>query len=358
MSRWDLIVAGGGVIGLGAAFSAASAGWRVLVLEASEQAPSGASAVAAGMLAPLAEAHDMPDDLVRAAIESAEAYASFIGAVERHGGPAGFVDRGTLLVAADRDQAGDLEQLRRSHARLGVAAEPLSIRELLRREPRISPRVAGALWCPDDHAVSPLALGRALVLAIEALGGEVRTGLCVTEIEAGEGWQVRADGVDGEIVVRSDRVLIAAGLKSQALLGTALDLGLRPVKGQVLHLVGERLIDRVVRTPKVYLVPREDRLVVGASEEEMGEHAAPLAGVTLELLYEAWRTLPGIYDLELDRIVVGHRPSTRDGRPVIGEVPERPGLFVAAGHHRHGVLLVPWTAERLAKLWGLPRAGR
>lgn len=351
---WDLVVVGAGVIGLGAAFVAARAGWRVLVLEAGPTVPGGASAVAAGMLAPLAEAHDMPDDLVRIAVRSAERYPSFVAEVQQAGVEAEFLDRGTLLVAADRDQAGDLEQLQRAHARLGVAAEPLTVRELLRREPRISPRVAGALWCPDDHAVSPLGLARALTRAVESLGGEVRTGIRVLSVSTGVVMCRSEGGLPHAIATR--RALVAAGLASQALLASRLDLGLRPVKGQVLHLVGERLIDRVVRTPRVYLVPREDRLVVGASEEEMGEHATPLAGVTMDLLYEAWRVLPGIYDLELDRIVVGHRPSTRDGRPFVGEVPGLERVWVAAGHHRHGILLVPWTADRLADLWGLASA--
>jgi len=147
-------------------------------------------------------------------------------------------------------------------------------------------------------------------------------------------------------------VLVAAGLHSAEVVpdevNAALDMGLRPVKGQLLILKGDPLIDRVVRTPRVYLVPRGNRLVVGASEEEVGHHAEPLAGVTMDLLYEAWRTVPGVYELELEQIVVGHRPSTRDGCPVVRSVgPE--GLFVATGHHRHGVLLAPWTAQVFAQ---------
>ena len=118
--------------------------------------------------------------------------------------------------------------------------------------------------------------------------------------------------------------------------------------GQVLHLRGERLLSGGVRTPRVYLVPRGDVLVIGASEEEVGEHAAPLAGITMDLLYEAWRPLPGVYALELAEMRVGHRPSSRAGRPLVEGLGD--GLFVAAGHHRHGVLLAAWTADRMADL--------
>jgi len=356
VSRPDLIVVGGGIIGLSAAFLAARGGLQVVVVDARQPATTGATAVAAGMLAPLAEAHDMPDDLVRHGIESARRYPSFIDSVQELGGPTGFNPKGTLLVAAYRDQAGDLEQLGRSHQRLGLQVERLSVRQVLRREPRISPRIAGGLWCPEDHAVPPVQLGRALVRAIEALGGQVRVGAVAQAIDPeGEGIGVRVHHGGQEQTWRAPRVLVAAGLGSQQVLGDVVELALRPVKGQVLHLRGEALLGGVVRTPRVYLVPFQDRLVVGASEEEMGEHAEPLAGVTMDLLYEAWRTLPGVYDLELERILVGHRPSTRNGRPVIGPLgPE--GLFVACGHHRHGILLAPWTADVLADMWGLTPA--
>ncbi|MFK7927868.1 MAG: glycine oxidase ThiO [Myxococcota bacterium] len=348
----DLLVVGAGIIGLSCAFEAASRGMRVRVLDRGSPG-AGASGVAAGMLAPLAEAHDMPDEWVRIGVQSAELYGGFIERVEVMGGPAGFLSRGTLLVAADRDQARDLDQLERAHERLGMAAERISIREVIRREPALSPRVAGALWCADDHAVNPAELCAALVRAIRALGGTIETGVHVEGVSSeGPGLGVRVVGAKVDTPRLARRVLVAAGLHSAEVLPielrSELDMGLRPVKGQVLILKGDPLISRVVRTPRVYLVPRGNRLVVGASEEEVGHHSEPLAGVTMDLLYEAWRTVPGVYELELEQIVVGHRPSTRDGCPVVRPVgPE--GLFVATGHHRHGILLAPWTAHVFAQ---------
>lgn len=347
---WDLVVVGAGVIGLSCAFEAASDGLRVLVVDA-EGPAARSSGVAAGMLAPPAEAHDMPEDVLRSSVQSATLYPSFIERVEAHGGRAGYLDRGTLLVAVDRDQAGDLEQLSRSHQRYGLQVELLTVRQALRIEPRISPRIAGGLRCADAHAVEPVALCGALVHAIEALGGRVQCGARVGRVRVGE----RVEGVDllgesGEVSrIDAPRVLVAAGLGSAALVAPFVALHLRPVKGQVLHLRGERLIDRVVRTPRVYLVPHRDRLVVGASEEELGAHDQPLAGVTMDLLYEAWRVLPGIYELELEACVVGHRPCLRDGRPIVQRVGP-PGLILATGHHRHGILLAPHTAAAVRAL--------
>jgi glycine oxidase len=343
----DVVVVGAGLIGLTAAFELATAGLRPLVLDRAGPA-SGATGVAAGMLAPLAEAHDMPEDVLRTSIASARAYPDLVARVERLGEPCGYRPTGTLLVAADRDQAGDLDQLARAHARLGLAHEVLTVREVLRREPRISPRIAGGLACPEDHAVEPPVFAAALVRAIRALGGEVRPDVGVASIVAGDAAVGGVKLTDGSSV-RAPRVVVAAGLASAALVAPWIDLAMRPVKGQVLHLRGAPLLHGVVRTPRVYLVPRGDVLVVGASEEELGEHDRPLAGVTMDLLYEAWRVLPDTFELELDGIRIGHRPCPRDGRPRVQALGPA-GLVLATGHHRHGILLAPWTASEVVRL--------
>ena len=118
-----------------------------------------------------------------------------------------------------------------------------------------------------------------------------------------------------------------------------------PVKGQVVALRGETLLSCVVRTPRVYLVPRaEGRLVVGASMEEQGFDQAPTAGVVMDLLREAYRALPGVYELQIEALRTGLRPMLVDGMPAFGPCD---GVYVATGHHRHGVLLTPATVARV-----------
>lgn len=348
---WDLIVIGAGMGGLAAATHAARAGWRVLILDRSDSPPGGATAVAAGMLAPLAEAHDMPDEVLVDAIESAQRYPAFLGALGIDSEEVGYLSSGTLLVGADRDQLGELVQLQRFHARLGVAAERITVAEALRREPGLNPRISGALWCPDDHSIQPVLLAHALLRAAQRAGATVRSGTNVHAIRSEGHWVVEAEDIEFE----SARVLVAAGAASASLLAPWADLGLRPVKGQLIRLRGEALLTRVVRSTRAYLVPRGSDLIVGASEEEMGWDERALAGVTLDLLYEAWRLIPGVYDLEVVGTRVGHRPSTRGGRPFVGELPGAEGLYASVGHHRHGVLLAPWTASELARAWGLAR---
>mgnify|MGYP003335244832 CR=1 FL=1 len=127
-------------------------------------------------------------------------------------------------------------------------------------------------------------------------------------------------------------------------------LPMRPVKGQILRLRGERIIQHVVRTPDVYLVPRADgELVIGASMEDVGFDERSRAGAVHDLLREARRAVPGIAELDLAECNVGFRPALRDHLPAIGAV-DGAGLFVATGHFRNGVELAPITARLLADL--------
>jgi len=200
--------------------------------------------------------------------------------------------------------------------------------------------------------VDPRLLVRALVAGIEALGGEVRTGHDVREVSTRDGRVAGLSGrshLHGEFELEIGEVVISAGPWLDRAPAMPLPaLGIRPVKGQILRLRGNPLVRHVIRTPDVYVVPRGDGgLVLGATMEEMGFDRSATAGAVLDLLRHAWLALPGIYDLELVRVDVGLRPAVDDQMPVIGPTPV-PGLWLAAGHHRHGILLAVATAEHLA----------
>jgi glycine oxidase len=127
----------------------------------------------------------------------------------------------------------------------------------------------------------------------------------------------------------------------------------RPVKGQILTLRGapaEAVADRIVVTERVYLVPRADgRLIAGATVEEMGFDDRVTAGGVFELLREAYRALPDVAELELERAVAGLRPGTPDNAPIVGRA-EVEGLVYATGHFRNGILLAPLTANAVVSL--------
>ena len=349
----DMVVIGGGVIGLAIAYEAAYAGDRVIVLDA-QQPGGGASAVAAGMLAPASEVEGADDALVALAVESVRRYPEWVTRLEQRSQcTCGYRTEGTLLIALSRDHLEELERMAAIQARLGLPTAFLSQDAIQEREPFLTSRAIAALDAPNDRQVNPRRLAQALLTAIRAAGGVV--------IAHAEG--ARAELTDGRVTgasygngserqeIRTTAVVIAAGAWSRtAMPPEAAALQLRPVKGQVLRLRGQPLIRHIIRSPDVYLVPRVDgELVVGATMEEQGFDARPTAGAVHDLLHEAMRVLPGISELELTETGVGFRPALRDNLPAIGATSVE-GLYLATGHYRHGVMLAPTTAELLYRL--------
>jgi glycine oxidase len=355
-ARSDVVVVGGGVIGLAVAHGVARRGARVLVLEREDAAGAEvrgvATRAAAGMLAPTSEADLTDRAVVDLELDSLRRYPAFVADVEALSGrPCGLRTEGTVWVALNRDQAADLERLSAIQRVKGLEARPLGPDDVQAREPHLSSRVVAGLLVAGDHQIDPRALAGALAAAVERLGGQVAQGHRVLRVDHGGG---RVRGVSGvaagrPFTVASDAVVLAAGVWSGEIQAPLPPLGLRPVKGQIVRLRGDALVRHVVRTPDVYLVPRADgELLVGATMEEQGLDPRPTAGAVLDLLREAWRVLPGVYDLAVIELSVGFRPALREPRPVIGEAETR-GLFVATGHYRNGVLLAPATGHHLAE---------
>lgn len=349
--RSEVIVVGGGVTGLAVAHELARRGREVLVLDR-DDVPGVATHAAAGMLAPTSEADLTERSLVDLELDSLGRYPGFVAAIEGLSGRScGYRTEGTLWVALNRDQEGDLERLSAFQRAKGLAARPLSPEEVLAREPHLSGRIVAGLLAEGDHQVDPRALAAALRTALARLGGRVAIGCRATRIEHAAGQVEAVSGVAGEVAFRvpCEVVVLAAGVWSEEVAAPVPPLGLRPVKGQLVRLAGPDLVSHVVRTPEVYLVPRQGgALLVGATMEEQGFDALPTAGAVLDLLREAWRLLPGVYDLAVTELSVGFRPAVRDHRPVIGGTATR-GLYVATGHFRNGVLLAPATAHHLAE---------
>jgi glycine oxidase len=349
--RSEVIVVGGGVTGLAVAYELARRGREVLVLDRDDLAGV-ATHAAAGMLAPTSEADLTDRVMVDLELDSLARYPEFVSTLEGLTGEScGYRTEGTLWVALDRDQDGELDRLASMQRAKGLAARRLAPAEVLGREPHVSGRIVGGLLAPDDHQVDPRALAHALVAALARLGGRVAVGCRATRIEHSAGAVAAVTGLTdrGPFEIRADVVILAAGVWSEEVASPTPPLGLRPVKGQLVRLSGPELVRHIVRSPDVYLVPRRGgELLVGATMEEQGLDAMPTAGAVLDLLREAWRLLPAIYDLALAEVSVGFRPVVRDHRPVIGATGTR-GLYVATAHFRNGVLLAPATAYHLAE---------
>lgn len=351
-----MVVIGGGVIGMAIAWQVALRGLAVVVVD--PQPGRGASWAAAGMLTPVTEAYYGEEELLRLNLASARRYPSFVAELESASGlQVGYRTNGTLAVAADSGDRAVLEDLHRYQQELGLESEMVSGRECRALEPMLAPGIRGGLLVAGDHQVDGRALHRALTVAAGSAGVEVRT-TAVSEVLVASD---RVTGVrlgNGETIA-APTVLLAAGCWSASVAGVPHDARppVRPVKGHILRLrspTRRPLLGRNVRGlvagSHFYLVPRGDgRLVVGATVEEMGFDTTVMAGAVHDLLRDARAVVPGTAELELVESHAGLRPGSPDNLPIMGQS-VLPGLAVATGHYRNGVLLAPATADAMASL--------
>lgn len=347
----EVVIVGGGAIGLATGFELARRGTPVTIFERGE-AGRGTSWQAAGMLAPDAEIEFEELDLYELNRESLRRWADFARRVEAASGESvDYRDEGTLVVADDRDSAEALERLYRFQQEQGASVEWLSGEEARETEPFLAPRLSAAVFAPLDHQVDNRRLVDALRAAFRAEGGTLYEHTPVEAIvpDAEAPVVVPSEGEQ----VPAEQVVVAAGVWSRELEGLEpVAPPIRPVKGQMIQLRRERPFDlqHVVRGPEAYLAPKSNgRIVVGATSEEMGFDTTVTAGGLYDLLEGAWEVVPGIYDLPVDETWAGLRPASRDHAPLVGRSGV-PGVLVATGHYRHGILLTPVTAEEMADL--------
>jgi glycine oxidase len=360
-SATDVLIIGGGVIGLAIGWRALREGLSVRVVERDPSAASRTSHVAAGMIAPIGEATPSEPALLALALESAALYPTFVADLEGETGlSTGYRRYGTLLVARDADEAEVLDRDLAFRQTLGKPVVRLLPSEARRLEPALAPTLRLALEIPDDHAIDPRALTAALSRAFTRAGGQLLTGREVSAVSVShsEVYGVRLDNGESH---GAQHVVVAAGPWSGQIAGVpeAARVPIRPVKGQILTLTdpnGPGMLERVLRMQPGYLVPRGDgRYILGASVEERGFDTTITAGAVFALLRDAIELVPGISEWTLSELLAGSRPGTQDNLPVIGPSPLLEGLHWATGHHRHGILLTPITAELVvAGLTGRP----
>lgn len=348
----DVAIVGGGVIGLACAYELARRGRSVTVIER-EEVGYGASTVAAGMLTPSFEVETTPPELVALQLDSQRRYPQFVADIEAAGGMScEYRDEGTLWVSRHRDDELELDHIRKIQEERGLPARRLTGREVRQIEPYVSPRAVGGLLVESDHQVNSRRLVAALLAACRAVGVEIVANTGVTTVQRVAGRiELTLQRNEQSSLLHADQVLLAAGVWIEDGLVTPLPrIGMRPIKGQIVHLKGQPLANHVLRNSDIYIVPREGgELLLGATEEEQGFDMRPTAGGTLDLLRYAFEILPGLYDLYVSEIDVGLRPAVTDHQPVIGPTTTE-GIFIAGGHYRGGVLLAPSTAHWMAEL--------
>jgi glycine oxidase len=350
----DLVVVGGGVIGLSVGWEAAKAGMAVTLVD--PEPGRGAGWAAAGMLAPVGEAHFGEDRLTTLNLAAADAWPAFARALEEASGePLEYTRNGTLLVAADPSDSAAVGQLVDYQRALGLPVERLSAAECRRSQPVLSPAIRGGARLGSDGQVDNRRVLGALLAACRAQ----RVTIVEDRVDS---VQIAGGAVGGVTLVEhgprpARSVVLAAGCRSGQICGIPDHLlpPVRPIKGLTIRLrapIGVPPLTTTVRGlvhgRNCYLVAREDgNVVVGATVEEKGFDTTLQAGAVGDLLEDARRLVPSLEEYELIDTAVGLRPGSPDNAPVVG-VTELDGLIVATGHYRNGFLLAPITAHEVA----------
>jgi glycine oxidase len=344
LSRPDVVVVGAGAIGAACAYELAKAGLRVTVVERAEPAAE-ASGASAGILS-------LPDPARRDPVAvlarlSRDLYDPLADALREESGiDVGLGRTGHLRLCMSQDEARDAQRMASDPGAREAGMSVVGQDDLRRLEPAVSPAARGALFIARGSWVDNVQLVRALVRAGERRGvryllGQpvdalIRTGNGVTGVRAGD-----------HGVLEAGAVVLAAGAWSGRITGAPAGLDLRPVKGQIIAFDNTSgLVRHVIFHGDVYLVPRlSGECLFGATVEDgVADRTVTLEGLAW-LLHEAFAAAPGLAGCRFLSGWAGLRPATEDGMPVVGPWPDAPGLFVATGHYRSGILMTPITAR-------------
>lgn len=348
MQPYDVAIAGAGLIGASTALELAQAGLRVAVFDRQEPGRE-ASWAAAGILSPAPE-DSAGITLVPLGKASLAAYPNFAECVEELSGQSvGFRRKGAMDAIFSADAAAELSTIIALHHGVGLAAEPLRADEARELEPALSEEMEAAVLRPDEASVDNRSLARAVVEAAQRSGVEFFSGREVTGYwMEGE----RCGGLaflDGKVA--AEWSVIAAGCFAPLIEGIAPYAPVRPAKGQILSLRPKNTrIERVIWSEKVYLVPRDDgRVLAGATVEHAGFDKSITAGGLEKILSAAIEVAPALAGAAVEETWAGLRPESTDHLPILGPT-DVPGLLMATGHFRSGILLAPITA-RLLREW-------
>ena len=323
MKSWDVIIAGGGIIGVSLALELRERGATVLVLDRAEPG-SEASSAAAGMLA--AADPETPELLRPLARASARMFSAFVHKIESAAG-----------IQVDFRRVGTIALMSKNTAVREYRG--LSATELQRLEPSIH-RSGHSAYLVREDSVDPNLLMRAALVAARTRGIEVLGHTAVTEIRE------RGDAV--EVITQTEMISALCAVDCR---GAWSGEPVRPRKGQMLYVLPQTaLLQHVLRTPEAYVVPRSSgKILIGATVEDAGFDKSVNPSAIRHFLQNAAKYLPELLSAEITQSWAGLRPGTPDDLPSIGPT-DKPRVFISTGHFRNGILLAPITAQIMADL--------
>ena len=345
----EIVIVGGGVIGLAVARALALRGANDVLLIERHNLGKEASHAAAGILAPQAEADD-EDDFFKLACSSRNLYPSFAASLlEETGIDVELDTNGTLYLGFNCQDEEEIQRRYEWQKHAGLAVEKLSPQEAILIEPCISGSVCAALRFPNDIQVENRRLLRALIDSCARFGVSILTDTTVLALSLASN---RIQGLEtsrGFIATR--KVVVAGGAWTSQISGLP-DIPIEPVRGQMLCRYSQPKIARhLIYSPRGYLVPRKDgRVLAGSTTESVGFDKSITSAGMDTISSNASEISPHISMLPIVDSWAGLRPRAPDNLPVLGPYGEIEGLVYATGHYRNGILLAPITGELIAEL--------
>ena len=345
----DVLIIGGGVIGLSIARELHKKGIKkITILERGELGKE-ASFAAAGMLAPNAET-EKSDEFFHFCNESNRLYPNFAEAIFGETGVDIELDKqGTLYLALTENDSAEILKRFKWQKKAGLAVEHLSARETTQIEPFISPDVRESLFFPNDWQVENRRLLYALQKYAELNNIEIRENTEIKNLLIENGKLIGAE-TDTEKFF-AETTVIATGAWTSLIKTSGFSMPkVMPVRGQMISFqTAKRLFEKVIYSPRGYLVPRRDgRILIGATVEDVGFDKS-VTELGVEFLREnALEIVPSLLNLEVSEKWAGLRPFAFDGLPILGSFPQVENLFLATAHYRNGILLAPLTAKIIA----------
>jgi glycine oxidase len=340
----DVLILGGGVIGLTTAYFLAREQVPVTIVDKSDFGQE-ASWAGAGILTPGNLAHARtPFDQLRA--HSAALFPRLSADLKEQTG----IDNGYLRCGGLEFVEGD--ELAAEEWRMeGVRAEPVTAQELKRLEPALSPELSRAYFLPEMAQLRNPRHLKALLAGCQKHGVRLHPGCAVLGFER-QGERITAIKTTSGSLAASRFVLATGAWTDPLLEQVGWQPGIRPVRGQIALLnTGAPLLSRVLMQGKRYLVPRADgRVLIGSTEEDVGFDKRTTAQAIHDLLAFALSLVPGLTEVPLERSWAGLRPGSPDGLPFLGPVPGVANLVVAAGHFRAGIQWSPITGQLVKQL--------
>jgi glycine oxidase len=345
MKTFDVVIAGGGIIGASIALELAEAGLKVGLFDAQEPGRE-ASWASAGMISPAPENAGMIP-FVPMSLASVALYPEFIRRVEGLAGmDVGYRKDGALDILVDSDFREKLSTVIALQHGVGLKAEALSAEQARQMEPALTEETEAAIFREDEASLDARALTKATLKAGERKGVQIFSGNGAKAVWKDGG---RCKGLVLEKQeVEAKWTVIAAGCFSASIEGVAPYATVFPAKGQMVALRCESMeIQHVLWLEHTYLVPRNDgRIVAGSTIERAGFDRNVTAGGMKKILNEATRLVPGLEKARIEETWAGLRPDSPDHLPIIGPT-DVEGLLIATGHFRSGILLAPVTAQMI-----------